>query len=122
MDKALIKKTLIGIITNPIIIGIVAGLLWSALKLPMPVILHKAVSSIGGVATPMGLMAMGATFDIKKAFGKIKPTVIGAFIKLIGICSSVHAARSGNWVSERETDRNLSHARIGNNSQQLCYG
>ena len=84
MDKALIKKTLIGIITNPIIIGIAAGLLWSALKLPMPVILHKAVSSIGGVATPMGLMAMGATFDIKKAFGKIKPTVIAAFIKLVG--------------------------------------
>ena len=84
MDKALIKKTLIGIITNPIIIGIVAGLLWSALKLPMPVILHKAVSGIGGVATPMGLMAMGATFDIKKAFGKIKPTVIAAFIKLVG--------------------------------------
>ena len=84
MDKALIKKTLIGIITNPIIIGIGAGLLWSALKLPMPVILHKAVSSIGGVATPMGLMAMGATFDIKKAFGKIKPTMIAAFIKLVG--------------------------------------
>lgn len=84
MDKALVKKTLIGIITNPIIIGIAAGLLWSALKLPMPVILHKAVSSIGGVATPMGLMAMGATFDIKKAFGKIKPTVIAAFIKLVG--------------------------------------
>ena len=84
MDKALLKKTLIGIITNPIIIGIAAGLLWSALKLPMPVILHKAVSSIGGVATPMGLMAMGATFDIKKAFGKIKPTVIATFIKLVG--------------------------------------
>lgn len=84
MDKALLKKTLIGIITNPIIIGIAAGLLWSALKLPLPVILHKAVSSIGGVATPMGLMAMGATFDIKKAFGKIKPTVIAAFIKLVG--------------------------------------
>ena len=50
----------------------------------MPVILHKAVSSIGGVATPMGLMAMGATFDIKKAFGKIKPTVIATFIKLVG--------------------------------------
>lgn len=84
MDKALLKKTLTGIITNPIIIGIAAGLLWSALKLPMPVILHKAVSSIGGVATPMGLMAMGATFDIKKAFGKIKPTVIATFIKLVG--------------------------------------
>ena len=40
MDKALLKKTLTGIITNPIIIGIAAGLLWSALKLPMPVILQ----------------------------------------------------------------------------------
>ena len=87
MDKALIKKTLIGIITNPIIIGIVAGLLWSALKLPMPVILHKAVSSIGGVATPMGLMAMGATFDFGKALSKVKPTVVAAFIKLVGFCA-----------------------------------
>ena len=84
MDKALIKKTLIGIITNPIIIGIVAGLLWSALKLPMPVILHKAVSSIGGVATPMGLMAMGATFDFQKALGKVRPAVTATFIKLVG--------------------------------------
>ena len=122
MDKALLKKTLIGIITNPIIIGIAAGLLWSALKLPMPVILHKAVSSIGGVATPMGLMAMGATFDIKKAFGKIKPTVIAAFIQISGICRSVHAACGSNRIQERETDRNLSHAWFSNHGQQLCHG
>ena len=102
MDKALIKKTLIGIITNPIIIGIVAGLLWSALKLPMPVILHKAVSSIGGVATPMGLMAMGATFDIKKAFGKIKPTVIAAFIKLVGFVAVFMPLAVATGFSERE--------------------
>ena len=84
MDKALLKKTLIGIITNPIIIGIVAGLIWSALRIPMPLILNKAVSSIGAVATPMGLMAMGAAFDFKKAMGKVKPAVTAAFIKLIG--------------------------------------
>ena len=84
VNGALIRKTLHGIITNPIIVGILTGVVWSVLKLPMPVILHKAVSSIGGVATPMGLMAMGATFDIKKAFGKIKPTVIATFIKLVG--------------------------------------
>ena len=62
LDKEVWKKTLKGIVTNPIIIGIVAGLIWSALKIPMPQILNKAVSSIGAVATPMGLMAMGATF------------------------------------------------------------
>ena len=82
-DKALVKKTLKGIATNPIIIGIVAGLIWSALRIPMPLILNKAVSSIGAVATPMGLMAMGAAFDFKKAMGKVKPAVTAAFIKLI---------------------------------------
>ena len=84
LDKEVWKKTLKGIVTNPIIIGIVAGLIWSALKIPMPQILNKAVSSIGAVATPMGLMAMGATFDFQKALGKVKPAVTAAFIKLIG--------------------------------------
>lgn len=86
-DKALVKKTLKGIVTNPIIIGIVAGFVWSALKLPMPSILHKTVSSIGATATPMGLMSMGATFEMKKATSKIKPTLVAVFMKLIGFCA-----------------------------------
>lgn len=84
LDRKVLKKTLKGIVTNPIIIGIAAGLLWSALKIPMPHIAAKTVSSISGVATPMGLMAMGATFDIKKAFAKVKPSAVAAFIKLVG--------------------------------------
>ena len=65
LDRTVVKKTIKGIVTNPILIGIVAGLVWSALKIPMPAIPKKVISSIGNVATPMGLMAMGATFDIK---------------------------------------------------------
>lgn len=86
-DKALVKKTLKGIATNPIIIGIVAGFVWSALKLPMPLILHKTVSSIGATATPTGLMSMGATFEMKKATSKMKPTLVAVFMKLIGFCA-----------------------------------
>ena len=86
-DKALVKKTLKGIATNPIIIGIVAGFVWSALKLPMPSILHKTVSSIGATATPMGLMSMGATFEMKKATSKMKPTIVAVFMKLVGFCA-----------------------------------
>lgn len=86
-DKALVKKTLKGIATNPIIIGIVAGFVWSALKLSMPLILHKTVASIGATATPMGLMSMGATFEMKKATSKMKPTLVAVFMKLIGFCA-----------------------------------
>lgn len=84
LDGTLMKKTLLGIVTNPIILGIAAGLLWSALRIPMPTILRKTVSSLGGISSPLGLMAMGATFDFRKAFGKLAPSVTAAVIKLVG--------------------------------------
>lgn len=82
----MLKTTLKGIIRNPIIIGIVVGLVWSILKLPMPPILSKTVSNISAMATPMGLIAMGASFDIKKALGKMKLAFLATFIKLFGFC------------------------------------
>ena len=85
IDKAVIKRTLKGIITNPIIIGIALGILWSVLRIPMPHILGKTVSHVGNLATPMGLMAMGATFDFQKAFKKVRPALTAAFIKLVGL-------------------------------------
>ena len=87
LDKELWKSTLKGIVTNPIIIGIAAGILWSALKIPMPPILEKTVSNVGAVATPLGLMAMGATFDIRKAFAKVRPAVAAAVMKLVGFAA-----------------------------------
>ena len=83
LDKEVWKTTLKGIVTNPIILGIAAGLLWSPLRLPMPSILEKTVSDIGAVATPLGLMAMGASFDLKKAFGKVKPAAVASVMKLV---------------------------------------
>ena len=82
LDKAVLKRTAKGIVTNPIILGIVAGLLWSALGLKMPHIMQKTVTNIGGVATPMG-----ANFDIKKAFAKVKPAAVATFMKLIGLAA-----------------------------------
>ena len=87
LSREVIMKTLKGIVTNPIIIAIVVGLAWSALKIPMPYILEKTVSSVGAVASPMGLMAMGASFDFKKAFAKVKPAATAAFIKLVGFAA-----------------------------------
>lgn len=80
------KTTIKGIIKNPMIIGIVIGLLWSILKLPMPTVLSKTVTNISAMATPMGLIAMGASFNMKKAIGKMKPAFLAAFIKLFGFC------------------------------------
>lgn len=85
LSKAVWKKTLKGILTNPIIIAIGMGLIWSAFEIPMPYILKKTVSGIGSMASPMGLMAMGASFDFGKAFQKMKPALTAVFIKLVGL-------------------------------------
>ena len=87
LDRELWKSTLKGIVTNPIIIGIAAGIIWSALKIPMPPIMEKTVSNVSAVATPLGLMAMGATFDIRKAFAKAKPAAAASVMKLVGFAA-----------------------------------
>lgn len=87
LDRQMMKRTLKGIVTNPIILGIAAGLAWSASGLSMPAVMAKTAENIGGMATPLGLMAMGASFDIHKALAKSRPAVTAAFIKLVGFCA-----------------------------------
>lgn len=85
LDSTLMKSTVKDILTNPILLGIAAGLAWSLLQIPMPPIMDKTVFSVGSLATPLGLMAMGATFDIRKALASIRTAGLSAFLKLIGL-------------------------------------
>ena len=84
-ERGLIRRSAIGVLTNPIIIGVLAGFLWSALKLPAPAIMMNTVSRIGACATPLGLMAMGAGFSFEKALKTGKAASLATFIKLIGL-------------------------------------
>lgn len=86
-NGALIKKTLLGIITNPIIIGIAVGLLWSLIRIPQPKIFQTVVTNLSALATPLGLMSMGATFEFKKAAKDIRPALVAAFIKLFALAA-----------------------------------
>lgn len=83
MSRALAMQTLKGIVTNPIILGILAGMAWSLLKLPMPVVLEKTLKNVGVLATPLGLMAMGASFEIRQASAQLRPAFAAAAIKLV---------------------------------------
>ena len=73
--KSLLLDTLRGIVTNPIIIGIAVGILWSVLKIPQPVIMSKTVSYMGNMATPLSLIALGASFKMNEARSKVGVTV-----------------------------------------------
>lgn len=84
---ALAWRTVKEIVTNPILLGLVAGLAWSLLKIPVPSVLGKTLDNVEGLATPLGLIAMGASIDPKKVSGKLKPSICAAVVKLVGLCS-----------------------------------
>ena len=58
-----VRRTLRGIITNPIILGILLGVPFSLLRVKLPGILASTLSTIGGTATPVALLAVGASFS-----------------------------------------------------------
>ena len=47
-------------------------MIWAMLKIPQPVIMKKSISTFAAAATPLGLLALGASFDVKEVFSKIK--------------------------------------------------
>lgn len=84
-DYGKIKSACINIAKNPIIIGILVGLLASLISLPIPTIPARTLNYIAQTATPIALLAVGAGFDTKQAIARIKPAIGATFIKLIGL-------------------------------------
>lgn len=84
--ESVLKKTLINVVTNPIILGIVAGLIWSVLKLPRPEIFDRSMTYLGNVASPLALITLGATFEFADVKEKLFPIIAINFNKLILFC------------------------------------
>lgn len=82
LDKAGVKKSLKGIATNPIILGILIGMIVSVARIPLYPIVTKTLHNFSVLATPLALIGLGAGFEGKKALAKLKPTIISSLIKL----------------------------------------
>ena len=66
LSPAVIRTVVGGLLSNPMIVAIVAGFVWSsALDLPMPAPLDAFLGLLGGAATPCALFAIGASLASK---------------------------------------------------------
>lgn len=84
--KELFTKTGKSIVTNPIILSIFAGLIWSVIKLPQPAIFVKSVTYLGNVASPLALIVLGAEFEFSDLEAKLKTILAIVFNKLFLFC------------------------------------
>lgn len=74
-----------GVVTNPILLGIAAGTVFSLLPVELPVIAEKTLTSLSSLTTPLALLSIGAGFEGAKAIQKAGPTVAAALLKTVGL-------------------------------------
>lgn len=83
LDKDSFRASVKGILTNPIIIGILLGMIASACQIDFPVIVDKTINNIAVLASPLALLGLGAGFEGRKALKHLKPTALACFLKLV---------------------------------------
>lgn len=60
-----ITKILKGIVTNPLIIGSVAGILFAVFGIKLPEIAESVISDMASAATPLALIVLGASLNLQ---------------------------------------------------------
>lgn len=78
-----VKQMLRGIVTNPLIIASVIGIVFYFLNIKLPYGVEKSVVDLGKVATPLSLVALGGSFTIGKVKGYVKQLLIGVLGRLV---------------------------------------
>ncbi len=82
-DTKRIRQAGLNILKNPIIIGVVVGVVVAVFHNPMPELVKSTVGYVSRTATPLALLVLGAGFEGRQAIKKLKPTLGAACIKLI---------------------------------------
>lgn len=69
-------------LSNPLIVGMLAGLLWRATGLALPTFAARLVEALANVAGPVALFAMGLSLRKFGLSGNIRPAVLLSALKL----------------------------------------
>lgn len=72
-----------GILTNPLIIGIVLGLIPALLHVQIPAIIDDSLAQIGNLTTPLALICLGGEFTMRSAKEKLPLTIWATLLKLV---------------------------------------
>jgi len=74
---------LMSIITNPLIIGIFAGIIVTLTGIELIPLLSTSINMVSSLATPLALLVIGASLDFSGIKDRLKLTLIASTLKLI---------------------------------------
>ncbi|MEW6742365.1 MAG: AEC family transporter [Planctomycetota bacterium] len=84
------RKTALGILGNPLILGSGAGILVSALQGELPLFLDRALDLVGEIAMPLALLSVGAGLDFRRLRRQLGATVAVSLVKLVAYPALVY--------------------------------
>ena len=80
-----------GIVTNPLILAAVLGMLVLLSGLRFPTVLEDTIADLASVATPLALVVLGGSFAIGSVKGNLRPLTIGPCGQAAGDAGAVPA-------------------------------
>ncbi len=78
-----VRGVVMQVVTNPLVLSCLGGLLLQALHTSLPVGLEPALKSLGAASMPMGLLCVGAALHFGAARRWVKPLVISSSVKFM---------------------------------------
>jgi len=82
LDRYVPGKILGQIITNPLILACVSGIIYSAIFSQLPMAVDRFCSAIGQMSLPLALLSIGATLAEGKISSRLIPALTASVIKL----------------------------------------
>ena len=76
-------RVLLGIVTNPLIIASALGILFNHFGWRLPSMLYSTMSTLGGIATPLAFVVLGASLSFGETGRCARPLLITLLMKLI---------------------------------------
>lgn len=91
------KEICKGIVTNPLILGCIVGMVFFAFDITLPKVLEQTVNDIAKLATPLALIALGANFAFSdiRGYGRELTAVVTARLVLVPLFGMTLAALLG---------------------------
>ncbi len=83
--RSSIKKTLMSVAKNPILIGVIAGLVSSLIGIDYPSIIDSSLGYLARMATPLALICIGAEFNFRSAREVMKYSIVAATVKIVAL-------------------------------------
>jgi predicted permease len=102
-DKPDFKKLMFRIVTNPLIIGSLLGLLFKLTGVVIPTVILKPLDELAACATPMAFIFLGASFSLsstKMHFKELLTTILFRLVifPLVIISTAVLMGIRGVWL------------------------